>query len=409
MLAACRSLHEGGYEVTAASCTRLAAAQWSRSCTRRLRVTDARESAEGFVEQLAQELTQRSYATVIPGSDRALLALSQGRARLNPLVALGLPAPAVVERALSREFLADAAVRAGLVPATSVRCADIEQALAAARELGFPVVLKSTDAASARNGVTEGAPKGHIATSEADLAARAQAFNDELLVQRFMGDRVVSFGGVMAQGSLIGVAVSRYKRMWPPDSGSVTYSETVLPPLRLEATVQRLLGAIGWNGIFELELIQVGPEEFVPIDLNPRPYGSMALANAAGAPLAGIWCDWLLGRRVRSARARPGVRYRWEDGELRHLAWQMRQLHFKAAIRPLQPHRNVTHAHFKLSDPLPLLGNLLHLLRRGLGISANALLGKRAGRNQGREREPVTPSRCAPASATRRSPATSGR
>src|SRR5947207_1023911 len=328
VLAACRSLHEGGYDVTAVSCTRLAAAHWSRSCKRRIRATDVRVNAEEFVEQVRQELARRSYATVLAGSDRALLALSQGRAQLSPLTELGLPAPSVIEQALSRERLAEAAVLAGLVPASSVRCMGVEQALAAARGLGFPVVLKSTDAVCAQNGVVRSVPKGQIATSESDLATRTSAFGGELLVQRFMGNDVVSFGGVMASGSLIGIAVSRYKRMWPPNSGSVTYSETVLPPGRLEAMVERLLAVIGWEGLFELEMIQIGPEEFVPIDLNPRVYGSMALATAAGVPLARIWCDWLLGGSARPMRARPGHRYRWEDGDLRHLSWQVRRGHF---------------------------------------------------------------------------------
>src|SRR5204862_5464982 len=135
----------------------------------------------------------------------------RARARLSPLTELGLPAPSVVEQALSRDRLAEAAVLAGLVPASSVRCAGVEQALAAARGLGFPVVLKSTDAVVAQNGVVRSVPKGQIATSESDLAKRTSAFSDGLLVQRFMGNEVVSFGGVMARGSLIGVTVSHYK------------------------------------------------------------------------------------------------------------------------------------------------------------------------------------------------------
>jgi predicted ATP-grasp superfamily ATP-dependent carboligase len=364
VLAACRSLHEGGYDVTAVSGTRLASSQWSRSCRRRFRVTDAREDAGDFVEQIRQELTRRSYATVIAGSDRALLALSRGRARLSPFTELGLPAPSVVEQALSRERLAEAAVLAGLVPATSVRCAGVEQALVAGRGLGFPVVLKSTDAVSARDGVVRTVPKGQIAASESDLAKRAPAFSDELLVQPFMGGAVLSFGGVMARGSLIGVAVSRYKRMWPPRSGSVTYSETVLAPGRLEAMVERLLALIGWEGLFELELIQIGPEEFVPIDLNPRVYGSMALASAAGVPLARIWCDWLLGRSAAPRRARPGYRYRWEDGDLKHLAWQLRRGHVRASAAVLAPHRHVAHAYFELRDPRPVAAAFTGLARR---------------------------------------------
>jgi predicted ATP-grasp superfamily ATP-dependent carboligase len=365
MLAACRSLHQAGYDVTATSFTALAPAQWSRSCKRRRRVVDVREDAHRFVEQLRQELTRRSYAVLIAGSDSSLLAISRGRTQLQELTELGLPAPFVVERALSRASLAEAAGQAGLVPAVSIRCTGVEQALAAARRIGFPIVLKSPEAASASDHTVPGAPKGQTVTTEADLADAASAFRDGLLVQRWVKGNLISFGGVIAAGRLLGVAVSRYRRMWPPDSGSVTFGETIPSPPELEGMVQRLMLAIEWEGIFELELIQSGPGSFVPIDLNPRPYGSMALATAAGAPLAAIWCDWLRGCEVlRLARTCPGRRYRWEDGDLRHMGWQLRHRHGRAAAAALRPHRDVVHAHFQTADPLPLLARGLYLGKR---------------------------------------------
>jgi predicted ATP-grasp superfamily ATP-dependent carboligase len=365
MLAACRSLSQRGYEVTATSSTMFAAAQSSRSCAARLLVADARDHASRFVEQLRQELTRRAYRTLLAGSDSSLLAISRGREHLGNLTELGLPSHTVVQRALSRESLAEAAEQAGFVPPTSIACVGMEEALEAARCLGFPVVLKSTDAAIVRGDAVAGAPKGQIVSSEAELARASLAFgNERLLIQRWAGDHLISFGGVRAGASLIAVAVSRYRRMWPPPGGSVSFSETIAPPAQLEAMVERLLAAIGWEGIFELELIRSHDGDFVPIDLNPRPYGSMALAGAAGAPLARIWCDWLLGRSPSPVRARPGHRYRWEVGDLRHLAWQLRHGHLAAAMAPLRPRRDVTHAAFELRDPLPLLVSGLYLGKR---------------------------------------------
>jgi predicted ATP-grasp superfamily ATP-dependent carboligase len=346
-----------------ASFTRLAPTQWSRSCNRRLRITVARDDANGLVEQLRRELSRESYATLLTGSDGALLAVSRQRERLRGLTDLGLPSHEVVVRALSRESPVDAAEAAGLVPATSIRCVGVDDALAAARCLGYPVVLKSTEAVRLRDGVLQNVPKGQIATDDADLERRMRAFSDGLLVQRRVDGDVISVGGVMAGGALLAIAVSRYKRMWPSECGSATFSETVAPPPGLEDRVGNLLLTIGWEGIFELELIQSGPDAFVPIDLNPRPYGSMALATGAGAPLARIWCDWLLERDPQPARARPGALYRWEDGDIRHLVVGLRRRRFKAAMAPLKPHRGVTHALFKRSDPLPSLVAFPHLAR----------------------------------------------
>jgi predicted ATP-grasp superfamily ATP-dependent carboligase len=396
MLAACRSLKLAGYEVGAASFTSLAPTHWSRTCRRRMRVVDVRRDADGFVERLRRELTARSYDVLIPGTDSALLAISSRRERLQDLVAIGLPPHPLVERTLERESLAEAARAAGLTVVRSTRCADAEQALSASRELGLPVVLKSTAAALAHGGAVPGAPKGRIVRTEAELVSEARDFPGELLVQPVVPGEPISCGGVRAGGQLLGLAVSRYLRMWPPTGGSVTFAETIDPPRGLEAQIELLLATLGWEGIFELELIQShapGYEGFVPIDLNPRPYGSMALAAAGGVALAAIWCDWLLGRGTPSTgqplpgqslhgqptrsqpthsqppagqplRARAGCRYRWGDAELRYSAWQLRHRHLRAALGPLRPRSGVTHAHFQRSDPLPALARGLYLGKR---------------------------------------------
>jgi predicted ATP-grasp superfamily ATP-dependent carboligase len=384
MLAACRSLELAGYEVGGASFTCLAPTHWSRACRWRMRVLDVRSDANGFVEQLRNELSDRSYDVLIPGSDSALLAISSRRERLRGLVAIGLPPHALVERILERESLAEAAPAAGLGAVRSTRCANADEALSASRELGLPVVLKSTAAALAHGGAVPGAPKGRIVRSEAELLSEARNFPGELLVQPVVPGEPLSCGGVRAGGRLLGLAVSRYLRMWPPTGGSVAFAETIDPPPGLEEKIELLLAALGWEGIFELELIQShapGYEGFVPIDLNPRPYGSMALAAAGGVPLAAIWCDWLLGRGApptgqrphdrpaqpltdQPLRARAGYRYRWGDAELRHSAWQLRQRHPRAALAALRPRAGVTHAHFQRSDPLPALARGLYLGKR---------------------------------------------
>jgi predicted ATP-grasp superfamily ATP-dependent carboligase len=375
MLAVCRSLHQAGYDVAAASFNVPATTHWSRACRWRPRLPDPRNDSDGFLEQLRHELTRRSYAALIPGSDGSLLAISRGRERLAGLTETGLPPAAIVERACSRQSLADTAAGVGLTPAVSIPCTGFDQASVAAQELGFPVVLKSAHIAGADAQGISGAPKGQIVSTAADLAQALRAFDGEdLLVQRCVRGDLISFGGVAAGGELLGVAVSRYLRMWPPDSGSVAFGETIPVPPHLEESVRGLLAAIGWEGIFELELIRSGAEDFVPIDLNPRPYGSIALAAAAGAPLAAIWCDWLRGHR-RSAQplhARPGCRYRWEDGDLRHLGWQLQHRNYRAALAPLRPHRGVTHAHFQIADPLPLFALGLYLGRKSLARRAAA-------------------------------------
>jgi predicted ATP-grasp superfamily ATP-dependent carboligase len=372
MLAVARTLHAGGYEVIAASSNRWAVARWSRASSHAVHIVDARDDAERFIAGLASELERGGLATVIPGTDSALLAISQARSRLQELTRLGLPRAEVIEKALSREQLSIAASAAGFTIPETIRCENHEQVWAVAAELGFPLIVKSINSAAGMNSAVRGAPKGHPVWSEQALPQALAEFSHGLLVQRYLHGDVISVGGAIGDSRLLGAVVARYRRMWPAEGGSTTFAETIESPPRLEQMVTRLLAEIGWEGIFELEFIRSATERLVPIDFNPRPYGSMALAAAAGVPLAAIWCDWLLGDSPGDPRdvirARPGVRYRWEDGDLRHLSWQLRRGHSRAAGAVLRPHRRVAHAHFQLGDPLPLLARGLDLGTRMLEL-----------------------------------------
>jgi hypothetical protein len=110
----------------------------------------------------------------------------------------------------------------------------------------------------------------------------------------------------------------------------------------------------------------------------------MALAIAAGANLPAVWVRWLLGESPAWCEARPGVRFRWEDAELRHLLWQARRGDLRAALAVLRPRRNAAHAYFRLDDPGPLGARVLEL-------TGMALVPKRRHHPQGDSPETAPP------------------
>lgn len=354
IVATCRGLAAAGYAVSTVAFGSFAPSQWSRHCEERLRVSDPRLDARAFIADLRRCLSARAYDALIPGSDYSLLAISRDRRELEDLTALGLPPHQVVQRSLNRQALAAAAASAGLHPPASVLCTGLEEAVAASASLGFPLLVKSISTATeAGPSVTLGATTAPV-SEPGQLAAAAAAHRQPFLLQRAETGRTLSFGGVMAGEQLIGVALSVYQRTWPVAAGNVAFSATIAPPADLESRVERMLAEIGWEGMFEIELIERADGGLVPIDLNPRPYGSMALAIAAGANLPGAWCNWMLDGRVEQCRALPGRRYRWEDGDVKHLLWQLRHGNYRAAASGARPRRGVVHPFFAVSDPLPL-------------------------------------------------------
>ncbi len=361
VLAACRSLGRGGYLVDAAASERPAVTHWSRYCADRFWTSDPKADPAGFVEELRQIVRGGDHDVLLPGTDASLLAISRRREYLEPFVRIGLPAPEVVERSLSKAALIDHAAEAGIPVPETVVGSERETALEAATQFGYPVMLKPGRVVFERDGGLRRLGSA-LVRDQPSLARLLPEYGDSWLVQRVEPGTLISFAGVLADGRLLAYAVSRYRRTWPPEAGSVAYSETIEPPRVLSDRVPALLAAMGWEGIFELELLEGPADSFHTLDLNPRVYGSLALADAAGAPLPLVWCNWLLhGFTAKSARS--GYRYRWDDSEIRRLGWLVRHGRVRSIPDLVWPHPRTVHAHLWRSDPLPLAARVITQLR----------------------------------------------
>lgn len=360
VLGACRALRSDGYRISAIGSLKPAATHWSRHCAERIRLPDPRESVPAFVDGLEDVLERNEYAVLIPGSDASLLAISEHRHRLEHLTRLGLPSHEVVRRSVDKLLLHDRAAAAGLQPPASLACMDLAEAAPAAAELGFPVAVKPAQSFLASG---EGMRQQRIAIvkDRAALMGVLPQFDTPFIVQRYEREgSLFSCTGVIAGGRLLALTTSRVRRMWPPDGGMHTFSETVTPPRGLTKRVRVLLDSLEWQGIFQLQMLEVDAR-FAVIDLNPRVFASVTLDARAGANLPAVWCGWLLGHKPSPVRARAGLRYRWEEGEVCHLLWQLRRGRFRAAGAVVRPHRRVVHAWFRLTDPGPLVARAIYL------------------------------------------------
>lgn len=360
VLGVCRGLASAGYRVSAVAGHRPAGTHWSRSCSERLLLPDPRESVQAFVTGLEQLLAQGDYAALISGSDASLLAISEHRDRLERSTRLGLPPREAVRKSMDKRLLHRVAASAGLPAPPSRSCAGHSAGAVAAAELGYPIVLKPASSFS-RAGEGLRQQRVTLVENEAALPGALRPYASPFIVQRFEHARFLSCAGVIADGRLLALTTSTVPRLWPPTAGMHSFSETVAVPAGLPARVRALLGEVGWQGIFQLQMLERADGGFSVIDLNPRVFASITLDHRAGANLAAVWCDWLLGGRPIPVTASPGFRYRWEEGELCHLVWQLRRGHLRAATSVLVPHRRVAHAWFRVTDPAPLLARFLQL------------------------------------------------
>jgi predicted ATP-grasp superfamily ATP-dependent carboligase len=182
------------------------------------------------------------------------------------------------------------------------------------------------------------------------------------LVQQYFPGRLGAVSGVVWHGELVCAVHQIAYRTWPPD-GPSAYAETTAPDAYLEQRVRKLLALVGWSGIFQAQFIESGGRKYL-IDFNPRLYGSVSLAVAAGLNLPVIWANLLVGGDPEVRAYRVGVHYRSEERDLRALLAALAQGKAGVVLKGLVPRRRTVHAIFSLRDPRPAITSISKLRRR---------------------------------------------
>jgi hypothetical protein len=330
-VAAVRALAAAGYRPTVTVSGDLSMAASSRHCQRTIAVPVAAHDPAGYAAAIRAEMASRPYLTVMPASDPALLALE-------------VP----VGHLLDKVVCAEAARKVGIAVPPSRIVASTAGLSAVANEIDYPAVVKPDI-------------KRFMAVrvdSAADLA-RVPEHAGSLIIQPYLADGLRGVLGLAWGGRLVAVVHMRYLRVWPLPCGTVAAALTVAPDLDLDSRLEALLA--GYNGIFHADF--AGP---YLLDLNPRIHATLPLAAAAGADLVTLYCDLIRGLAPTFSRGRPGVFFRWIEGDIRSIGHRLRAglISPTAAMQALIPRRGAVHGYESLRDPGPLIARLRYLPRQ---------------------------------------------
>jgi ATP-grasp in the biosynthetic pathway with Ter operon len=375
-LAGIRGLRAAGYEPWLGLCHEHTYVALSRASAGTVHVPDPTAESDVYATRLAEEANRIDADVVLPFTEATLQALS-GRDGLFDRAILGLPTPEIVARATDKGLLPELGRLAGL---NTLATAEVSEKTLDDVDVRFPVVIKPRRSVTAHGQVLR---REHVAEAHDRSALRRYVLDrpgEEFLVEPRVEGMLAAVCGVAWHGRIVCASHQISPRIWPTDYGISSYARTVPRAEQLESGVARLLDLVGWSGIFGVQFIVSDSKAYL-IDLNPRIYGSAALAIAAGHNLPAIWTDLLLGRRPLIKPYRVGVRYRTEVNDLRALAVELRRGNGGAALRGLVPHKNTVHSVFALRDPLPGL----ELLRQAAAFAAYgvaSLFSKRSSLRQ---------------------------
>lgn len=300
-LAIVRSLGRQGLVVHAAPANFTSAALRSRYIEQVHALPAPSGCGAAWISSLEELVRNEAFDLVIPCTDRTLLPLHRNRHRFPDLTRLAIPAPDHIDVLFDKVRTREAAAALGINLARSIDARGPVDAEDAFARLGAPIVVKPR--CSVRADVVERQEQVQIVAAPDDLreATASRAPGSYFLEAFFPG-----FGlglSVLADRGEIIQAFQHHRVHQAARGGSSAYRVSApLSPDLLDAC-EKFVRHLNYTGVAMFEFRRDPANgDWVLLEVNARPWGSMPLPVALGVDFPYAWhqlltCDEQIPRR----------------------------------------------------------------------------------------------------------------
>lgn len=374
-LSVVRSLGRAGYKVIVGRDEYSSAAEYSRYAAGSWRHPSLRKEPEAFVRAIAEFLRQRpDVGYLFPVLGLAIIRVCEFRHLLPPDVVVVTPDPALVAMCDHKTRLLELAAELGVPQPGLAVVGDLKGLAAAARETGFPCIVKPAVAELRLYG-----EKGVICRSEGEFRQRFPHWPEghaQLLVQRYVTGYRHNLHFAARDGRLLRCldAVS-LRTMRPDGTGLTVEGISVELPEDMRRGCARMIEAMGYTGIGCLQFLRDERSgEAVFLEINPRLAAGYAISQHCGLDLPRIAVGLAAGEPMPELEGPftypVGRRFAWLAGELEGLreAVAKREIGMGAAASWLgaalrSAVRADMHLTWSMADPRPTLALYGRMLR----------------------------------------------
>ena len=315
-LSAVRSLGRQGLDVAVTGDDRFTTSFYSRYCHRRILLPKA-EHADTYVDALLAELEAHPYDVLIPMEDDTIQALLARREEVEQVVRLPLATASAIGVAADKDATLKVAAQLGIPHPSTCRPGSEAELMALLPSIPLPAVVKPVNSSGSR-GLRYADTRDELVSSFGRVLAE---YGPPLIQER------IPEGPGVGAALLFGPAAEplagfTYRRLreYPVHGGPSTLRESTHDPELLEMATT-LLRALNWYGVAMVEF-KLDPRDNTPklMEINPRFWGSLELANAAGTNFPYLLYQMAMGDEVKPQFDYPaGIRCRWlVPGDILH-------------------------------------------------------------------------------------------
>ena len=359
-LAAVRSLGKKGIEVTAGESCRIATSLFSKYCTRRIIYPSPFSNPDGFITFLLDTLKKTRYDCLLPMEEDTLLLVAKYREEISKLTYILVPEYHRLTFVRDKGTMLRHALQSGIPCPKTYFIKELREIDAVAEGAEYPLVIKPRVSSGSR-GICYVSCREELVPKYREVHER---YNYPL-IQEYIPSRSGGFGlaALFSENSQLKAAfVHKRLREYPVSGGPSTLRESVYHE-EIKTLGIKLLQSLHWVGVAMVEF-KVDSRDNRPklMEINPRFWGSLVLAVAAGVDFPYLICKMALGEDVEPVHNyQIGKKARWLlPGDMMHFFSMLRQGHITRGFFKFFDGAT-TYDIISMDDPLPTVGRILSL------------------------------------------------
>lgn len=333
------------------------------------------EDPEIFIEKLIDHISNEAYDVILPVTDPTSLVCSKYREQIvNTGTSIGVEKWNTFSQTYDKKNTYELAQNRGIpTPETRVLYSNANADLTS---IPFPSVIKPrsksiwTESDSidlnliSRDNYVRNPRELEEALSSIEEKSETKR---SLLIQEYVEGEIRDTSILADKGEIVAYVQNRRVRTQPKSGGGYTLAESLHNQEMIEH-VEDLVDELDWSGPAQFEFIYDGEKHYL-IEINGRYWGSLGLAVNCGVDIPLLHYNQLAKNTNLSEKNKTvdeyypsGIKQRWLlPGDLLWLLETIEDREYKDIPPFFSSFTRSNHDLFKLADPLPLLGKVIHL------------------------------------------------
>lgn len=306
-LAIVRSLGRRGLAVHAAPANFTSVALRSRYIEKTHDLPALTGCGAAWVSALEELVRSENFGLVIPCADRALLPLHRNRLRFADLTRLAIPAPDHIDVLFDKVRTREVAAALGINLAPSIDPSGPVDADDAFARLGAPIVVKPRSSVHA-DAVERQEQVQIVATEDELREATAGRQPGSYFLEGFFPGFGLGLSVLADRGAIL-QSFQHHRVHQAARGGSSAYRVSAPLSPDLLAACRKFVGHVGYTGVAMFEFRRdPGRGDWVLLEVNARPWGSMPLPVALGVDFPYAWHQLLTSaERIPPRSYRAGI------------------------------------------------------------------------------------------------------